>query len=95
MGRDGDHWLQVLHLWCDEVDKPVSGMGNVLRSFVRPVLIGTIASVLIAATIAVEVCYPGVCLAAYEALLCVGFGSVLGVALFYTFVLPLLERHFG
>ena len=70
-------------------------MGNVLRSFVRPILIGMIAGVLIAATVAVEVCYPGVCLAAYEALLCVGFGSVLGVALFYTFVLPLLERHFG
>lgn len=70
-------------------------MGNVLRAFVRPVLVGTVAGVLITATIAVEVCYSGVCLAAYEALLYAGLGSVLGVALFYTFVLPLLERHFG
>ena len=70
-------------------------MGNVLRSFVRPVIIGTIAGVLITTTIAVEVCYPGVCLAVYEALLYAGLGSVLGLALFYTFVLPLLERHFG
>jgi len=73
----------------------MSEMSDFLRGFVRPALVGTITGVLIAATIAVAVCYPGVCLAAYEALLCVGFGSVLGVALFYTFVLPLLERHFG
>lgn len=95
MGRNGHHWLQVLRLRCDEVAESVSEMSDFLRGFVRPVLEGTITGVLIAATIAVEVCYPGTCLAAYEALLCAGLGSVLGVALFCTFVLALLKRHFG
>lgn len=85
----------MLHLWRDEVKESVSEMSDFIRLSVRSIIVGTIAGMLIAATIAVEIYYPMAFLTTYKALLCTGFGAALGVALFYTFVLPALEHHFG
>ena len=70
-------------------------MSAFYKGLVRSVLGGTVTGVVFAATIGVVVYYPGAFLAAYEALLCTGFGGAIGVAIYYTFVLPVLERRFG